>query len=65
MASITITDSDVGTAIANGDGTRAELALIDAGQSEPWSLFALVDGNGYASTSPTHSASFRSMTRSG
>ena len=48
MASITITDSDVGTAIANGDGTRAELALIDAGQSEPWSLFALVDGHGYA-----------------
>jgi hypothetical protein len=48
VASITITDSDVGTAIANGDGTLTELALIDAGQSEPWSLFALVDGHGYA-----------------
>jgi hypothetical protein len=41
-----ITDSDVGTAVANGALT--ELALIDAGQSEPWSLFALVDGNSYA-----------------
>jgi hypothetical protein len=44
----TLTDADAGTTIVTGDGSLTELALIDAGQSEPWPLFALVDGNGHA-----------------
>jgi hypothetical protein len=48
VATISIIAADAGTVIASGDGTLTELALIDAGQSEPWSLLALTDGNGYA-----------------
>ena len=48
MARISITAADAGTVIASGDGTLTALALIDAGQPEPWSLLALTDGNGYA-----------------
>jgi hypothetical protein len=47
MTDITITDADIGALIAPGDGTLTELALIDAGQSEPWSLLALTDGRGF------------------
>ena len=48
MPTISITAADAGTVIASGDGTLTALALIDAGQPEPWSLLALTDGNGYA-----------------
>jgi hypothetical protein len=48
VATISITAADAGTVIASGDGTLTALALIDAGQPEPWSLLALTDGNGYA-----------------
>jgi len=48
VATISIIAADAGTVIASGDGTLTALALIDAGQPEPWSLLALTDGNGYA-----------------
>jgi len=48
MSTTTITDADAGTTLVAGNGTLTELALIDAGQPEPWSLLALTDGNGYA-----------------
>jgi hypothetical protein len=48
VPNITIIDADIGTTIVTGDGSLTELALIGAGQSEPWSLLALVDGRGFA-----------------
>jgi hypothetical protein len=47
MAEIRITDVDAGKELVRGDGKLVTLALIDAGQAEPWSLFALVDGRGF------------------